>query len=41
MYSLKSKFSIFVGLDWANKKQDVCVQIGDSDKHSFNVISQT
>jgi hypothetical protein len=24
MNDIKSKFSIFVGLDWANKKHDVC-----------------
>jgi hypothetical protein len=35
MNDSKSKFSIFVGLDWANKKHDVCVQIGDSDKRIF------
>jgi hypothetical protein len=41
MNDLKSKFSIFVSLDWADKKQDVCVQIGDSDKRSFKVIHST
>ncbi len=41
MNDVKTKFSIFVGLDWANKKHDVCVQIGDSDKRSFEVISHT
>lgn len=24
MNDVKTKFSIFVGLDWANKKHDVC-----------------
>jgi hypothetical protein len=41
MNDLKNKFSIFVGLDWANKKHDVCVQIGVSDERSFKVISHT
>lgn len=39
MKDIKKKFSIFVGLDWANKKHDVCVQVGDSAKRSFEVIS--
>jgi hypothetical protein len=38
MKDIKKKFSIFVGLDWANKKHDVCVRVGNSDKHSFEVI---
>jgi transposase len=41
MNDLKDKFSIFVGLDWANKKHDVCFQIGVSDERSFDVISHT
>jgi transposase len=41
MDDLKSKFAILVGLDWANKKHDVCVQIGDSDERNFEVISHT
>ena len=39
MKDVKSKFSILVGLDWANKKHDVCVQVGDN--RSFEVISHT
>ena len=41
MSDLKDKFAISVGLDWANKKHDVCVQIGDSDERNFEVISHT
>jgi transposase len=41
MNDVKTKFSIFVGLDWANKKHDVCVQIGESSDRSFEVISHT
>jgi hypothetical protein len=41
MKDIKKKFSIFVGLDWANKKHDVCVQVGDSAKRSFEVISHS
>jgi hypothetical protein len=46
MNDLKSKFSIFVGLDWANKKHDVCVQIGvvqtfaNGTKCAFDILYQ-
>ena len=38
---LNGEFSIFIGLDWANSKHDVCVQIGNSDTHSFYVIKHS
>lgn len=41
MNDIKRNFSTFVGLDWANKKHDVCIQIGNSDQRSFEVISHT
>ena len=41
MSDLKSEFSIYVGLDWANSKHDVCVQIGNGDVRSFYVIKHT
>jgi hypothetical protein len=41
MNDIKTKFSIFIGLDWANKKHDVCVQIGNSKKRSCAVILHT
>lgn len=38
MNDIKNKFSVFIGLDWANKKHDICVQIGDSGNRSYEVI---
>ncbi|MDT0630104.1 IS110 family transposase [Alteromonas sp. W364] len=38
MNNIKRKFAVHIGLDWANKKHDVCVQIGDSKTRSFEVI---
>lgn len=33
-----SNFSAFIGLDWACKKHDVCIQIGQNGKRRFEVI---
>ncbi|MFT4940293.1 MAG: hypothetical protein ACI88A_003345 [Paraglaciecola sp.] len=41
MTTLKNKFPAFVGLDWADKKHDVCVQIGKDCERSFEVISHS
>ena len=41
MTTLKSKFAAFVGLDWADKKHDICVQIGDDCGRTFDVISHS
>ena len=32
-------FGAFVGIDWADKKHDICEYNADSDKHFFSVIS--
>jgi hypothetical protein len=41
MSALTNKFSAFVGLDWANSKHDVCVQLGHDGKRTFEIISHT
>jgi hypothetical protein len=38
MENLINEFSAFIGLDWASKKHDVCVQIGCDGKRRFEVI---
>lgn len=38
MSALTNKFSVFVGLDWANSKHDVCVQLGQDGKRTFEII---
>ena len=35
--SLK-KFKAFVGIDWADKKHDICLQPADSDRREFSTI---
>lgn len=41
MNEMKSKFAAFVGLDWADKKHDVCVQEGDVEQRKCHVIEHT
>lgn len=41
MTTLKNKFAAFVGLDWADKKHDICVQIGKNGERTFEVISHS
>lgn len=41
MRELTNKFSAFVGLDWANNKHDVCVQVDHDAKRTFEIISHT
>lgn len=41
MNEMKSKFAAFVGLDWADKKHDVCVQEGDAEQRKCHVIEHT
>jgi len=38
MNDTKLKYAAYVGLDWADKKHDVCVQIGDDEKRTYHVI---
>jgi transposase len=37
----KSDYSVLVGLDWANKKHDVCLQVPDRTGRSFSVIGSS
>jgi transposase len=41
MTTLENKFAAFVGLDWADKKHDICVQIGKDGERIFEVISHS
>jgi len=41
MSDCKDKFAAFVGLDWADKKHDVCVQIKSVDKREYHVIQHS
>ncbi|MGO4894358.1 IS110 family transposase [Flavobacterium sp. W21_SRS_FM6] len=38
MNEMKGKFAAFVGLDWADKKHDVCVQEGNFEQRKCHVI---
>jgi hypothetical protein len=38
MNDLKDKFSVYVGLDWADKKHDICVQVKGEEQRTFSVI---
>ena len=31
-------YSVYVGIDWANAKHDVCIQHANSDAREFDVI---
>ena len=41
MNDMKVKFAAYVGLDWADKKHDVCVQVGEADERHYYVIEHT
>jgi transposase len=36
-----NQFAAFVGLDWADKKHDVCLSVGDSKRVEYAVVQQT
>ncbi|MCJ8296999.1 MAG: IS110 family transposase, partial [Colwellia sp.] len=36
-----TKFSVYIGIDWANDKHDVCVQVGNSSTRKFEVIKHS
>ena len=36
-----SEYSVLVGLDWANKKHDVCLQLSGPSSRSFSVIGSS
>jgi hypothetical protein len=38
MNDLKDKFSVYVELDWADKKHDICVQVIGEQQRTFSVI---
>ena len=39
MHTELAQFAAVIGIDWADKKHDVCVQAVDSDKRQFSQIS--
>lgn len=41
MINFDKKYSALIGLDWANDKHDVCIQIGTDTKRTFQVIKHT
>ncbi|MBT1451180.1 hypothetical protein KJ365_09845 [Glaciecola sp. XM2] len=41
MNGMKAKFAAYIGLDWADKKHDLCVQVGDVDARNYYVIEHT
>ena len=36
-----SEYSVLVGLDWANKKHDVCLQLSGPSSRSFSMIGSS
>ena len=38
MNNTQDNFSVHVGLDWADKKHDICVQVKGKDQRTFSVI---
>ena len=32
------EFAAFIGLDWADTKHDICLQVAGSDKRAFQVL---
>jgi hypothetical protein len=41
MNTKNDNFSAYVGLDWADKKHDICVQVKDEESRAFSVISHS
>ncbi|MFQ3249150.1 MAG: hypothetical protein ACI9O6_000954 [Glaciecola sp.] len=41
MNGMKSQFAAYIGLDWADKKHDLCMQVGDVDERNYYVIAHT
>ena len=33
-----NSFSVYIGIDWADSKHDICLQVADNDHRSFDVI---
>jgi hypothetical protein len=38
MKPLSDEFTAFIGIDWADKKHDICLQDGHSDRREFSRI---
>ena len=38
---MTNEFNVFVGMDWANCKHDVCVQGAESSKRKFSVLTHS
>lgn len=41
MKNLESDYSVLIGLDWANRKHDVCMQLPDQSERRFQVIGSS
>ena len=41
MNTKNDNFSAYVGLDWADKKHDICVQVKGEESREFSVISHS
>ncbi len=41
MAKFNGNYSVYVGIDWANDKHDLCVQQANSDIRKFNVIKHS
>lgn len=41
MTNSTSKYSVYVGIDWANDKHDICVQIANLSVWKFKVIKHS
>ena len=41
MNTKNDNFSAYIGLDWADKKHDICVQVKDEESRAFSVISHS
>jgi hypothetical protein len=41
MKNPKNTFAVSIGLDWADKKHDICEQAVDNFKRQFKIISHT
>jgi len=38
---MTNEFNVFVGMDWANSKHDVCIQGAESTKRKFSVLTHS
>lgn len=41
MTTFNGNYSVYVGIDWANDKHDLCIQQANSDKRQFKVIKHS